>query len=588
MASSSKAERRASPRALAVLVLLAGLVFSPVLTAGYLRLDDYTHILDNPSLAHLSASGLAAIWRKSYFGLYIPVTYSVWWIYVAAIGAFRALPDAAPLLHGLNLALHALNVVLVFGLLRTLLRLTACDETRARRVALLAALCFAVHPAQVETVSWISELKGALATTFGLLGIGSYYRSSRKVLTAACFVAAMLAKPLAIVLPGVLVLVDRILLGKSWKESTQDAVFFWVPLLPLAVVTKRLQPDLNLTFVPSLPARLVVAADAFSFYLGKLVFPVGLALDYGRSPAFVLEQVSGWRHALSALVLVAAALAAGYALWRPPRAPDRGSPWRAFVLCGWAIFCLALCPVLGLVPFELQDLTTVADHYLYLPLLGGSLILAGLLLWPRAAVRAPWVAAGVLLAFAVLSFVQTTRWRSTESLFRHTLRINPRSYVAHYSMAAELLAAGRTEEGIAEARACLAQNPDYLPAQVALGAAWLRQGQFQTAADHYLGVLATSPKTAGKRAPLVASLHNNLGMALARLGRGREAIEHFARAVAIDPQSVTGHFNLGLAASALGKHAEAMTHYQAAAALSPGNSEIQQQLAAARRRAQPP
>jgi tetratricopeptide (TPR) repeat protein len=244
--------------------------------------------------------------------------------------------------------------------------------------------------------------------------------------------------------------------------------------------------------------------------------------------------------------------------------------------------------VLGLVPFEFQDLTTVADHYLYLPLLGGSLVVAGILLRQRAAVRAQWVTAGVLAAFAVLSFVQTTRWQSTDSLFRHTLRINPRSYVAHYSMAAELLAAGRTDEGIAQARACLALNPSYLPAQVALGAAWLRQGQFQAAADHYLAVLATSPKTAGKRAPLVSSLHNNLGMALARLGRSREAIEHFARAVAIDPQSVTGHFNLGLAASALGRHAEAAAHYQAALALSPGNPEIQQQLAAARRRAQPP
>jgi Flp pilus assembly protein TadD len=587
MAASSQAEPRSSRRTRAFLILVAALVFSPVLTAGYLRLDDYTHILDNPTLAHPSASGLAAIWSKAYFGLYIPVTYSVWWLYAAAVGAFRALPDSAPLFHALNLALHAGNVVLVYGLLRTLLRPfpATCDEAQARRVALLAALLFAVHPAQVESVSWISELKGLLATTFGLLGIGSYYRSSHKALTAACFLAAMLAKPLAIVLPGVLVLVDRILLGKSWKESAPDALFFWVPLLPLAVLTKHLQPDLNLAWVPSVPGRLLVAADAFSFYLGKLVVPVGLALDYGRSPDFVLHQVPVWRHALAVLLLAAAALPVGHALGKPP---DRASPWRAFVLCGWAIACLALVPVLGLVPFEFQDLTTVADHYLYLPLLGGSLVLAGVLLRQRVALRAQGVTVGVLAAFAVLSFVQATRWQSTESLFRHTLRINPRSYVAHYSRAAELLAAGRTEEGIAQARACLAKNPSYLPAQVALGTAWLRQGQFQTVADYYRSVLAEAPPAAGKRAPLVSSLHNHLGLALARLGHGREAIEHFAQAVAIDPRSLTGHFNLGLAASALGQHAAAVTHYQAALALSPGNPEIQQQLAAARRRAQPP
>lgn len=585
----------ASPRqALALLVLVTVIVFAPVLAAGYIRLDDYTHIIDNPNLQRPSAAGLAAIWTKSHFGLCIPLTYSVWWLYAALVGAFHGLQASAPLFHGLNLALHTLNAALVFALLRTLLRLDAAKSTLlgeapAQRVALLAALFFALHPVQVEAVAWISELKGVLATTCGLLGIWSYYRTSRKAPTAACFLAAMLAKPLAIVLPGILVLIDRILLGKNLKESTQDPVFYWVPLLPLAVITKHLQPNLNLELVPSIPERLLVAADAFSFYVGKLLLPFWLALDYGRSPDLVLHHVSGWRMLLSALVLAAGAFLAIYPLWKPPRAEQNGgSTWRAFTLCGWAIFCLSLAPVLGLVPFEFQDMSTVADHYLYLPMLGGSLVVVGILIRLRVGMRVVWVTAAVLLAFASLSFVQATRWRSTESLFRHTLRINPRSYVAHYSMAAELLAAGRTEEGIAQARECLAINPSYLEAQVALGTAWLRQGRFQAVADYYLPVLAKSPRSAGKRAPLVSSIHNNLGMALARLGRGKEALGHFAQAVVIDPQSIFGHFNLGLAMSAQGKYAEAVTHYRAALALDPGNPEIRQQLEMARRRARRP
>jgi tetratricopeptide (TPR) repeat protein len=579
---------------LAWLVLLTVAAFSPVLAAGYLRLDDYTHLLDNPALQRPSLAGLSAIWTKSYFGLYIPITYTLWWSCAAMASAFLTLAQSAPLFHGLNLALHAVNAVLVFALLRTLLRLArpqpaGRSEALARGAALLGACFFALHPAQVETVAWLSELKGALAGTLGLLGIWSYYRTSRRLPTAAFFLAAMLAKPSAVVFPGILVLVDRILLGKSLKASTQDPIFFWAPLVPFVLVTKHLQPNLNLELVPSLPQRLLVAADAGWFYVGKLLVPYPLALDYGRSPQVVLHQVPSWHIVLAALFAAAGAAAAVYPLLRPPPAEPTGArAWRALVLCGWAIFCLSLAPVLGLVPFEFQDITTVADHYLYVPLLGASLALVGVLVRLGMAMRVVGVAAAMLVGLAGLSFAYARAWQSTDSLFRHTLSVNPRSYVAHYSLAAELLADGKTEQGIAQAQECLAINPGYLEAQVALGTAWIRQGRFQTVADYYLPVLAKAPKPVGKRAPLVSAMHNSLGLALVRLGRGKEGVAHFARAVAIDPTSIYGHYNLGLAASAEGRHADAVTHFAAALAQSPGNPEIRQQLELARRRARPP
>jgi len=542
----------------------------------------------------LSLSGLSAIWTKHYFGLYVPITYSIWWIYAGLVNAFGTLKQSAPLFHALNLALHIVNASLVFLLYQTLLRFdrtkpAALSESQTRSVSLISALLFALHPAQVEAVAWISEFKGGLAGMLGLLGIWRYYRSPKKTLTAMLFVAAMLAKPSAIVFPGVLLLVDRILLGKSVKESAKAPIVFWVLLLPLVLVTKYFQPNLNMEFIPNFSERLRVAADAFSFYFCKLLFPFHLALDYGRSPHFVLERVPGWQMTLSTLLVVASAVAVIYLFCRPKQSEqNNGSAWRSFVFCGWAIFCLSIAPILGLVPFEFQDLTTVADHYLYIPILGASLAVVGLLIRLRATVRVLWISAVILVGLASLSFSQAGMWRSTETLFSHTLKINPQSYLAHYSIATELFEAGRTDEGISQTLKCLEINPSYLNAQVALGVAWIQEGKFQNAVDHYLSVLAQNPSFVGKRAPLISSIHNNLGMALHQVGRSKEGTEHFRKAVEVDPMSINGHTNLGRAALDEGRFSDAVTHYQTVLDLSPGNREIRRLLEIARRRVQQP
>jgi len=344
-------------RALAILVPLTVIAFSPVLVADYIRLDDHANILDNPHIQRLSLAGFAAIWTKSDLGFYIPITYSIWWLYAGIANLLGTLKQSAPLFHALNLTLHIVNAFLVFSLLQTLLRFArakpaALSEAQTRGAALIAALFFALHPAQVETVAWITELKGGLAGMLGLLGILSYYRSPRRATPAILFIAAMLSKPSAIVFPGVLLLVDRILLGKPLKDSVKAPFFFWMPQLPFVLITKYLQPDLNMEFIPSLSQRLLVAADTFSFYFCKVLFPFHLALDYGRSPHVVLLRIPGWHMALSALLTVAGVAVVIYSLWRPSQSDQDGAPaWRGFVFCGWAIFCLAIAPVLGLVPF---------------------------------------------------------------------------------------------------------------------------------------------------------------------------------------------------------------------------------------------
>ncbi len=574
-------------RALALLLAVTALVFSPVLLADFIRLDDHSHLFNNPRLQPASFAGLVELWSKPYFNLYIPITYSAWWLLAMVGGLTR---QSAWLFHALNLTIHLGNAALVFLLMRTLLRARREPASPgAGTAAWLAALVFAVHPLQVESVAWVSELKGLLSMMFGLLGLLWHCRAGHRGVIALFFVAAMLAKPSAIVFPGILFLIDRILLGKSLRQSVFMPALTGVLLLPFVLWTKALQPDLNLDFLPSLGQRLLVAADALAFYLRKVLWPYPLVVDYGRSPKFVLDHVPGWQWGLSSVLALAGLLLAVKALVRP-RARAAGSgveiPWSSFVLCGWSLFLLSVAPVLGLVPFGFQQFSTVADHYLYVPLLGLSLVVAGLLLRLRAHKNAPRVALALLALLGALAFVQASYWRSTESLFTRTLQVNPHSYLGAFSIGDEHLRAGRPEPSVPWFQKSLAINPDYLEAQISLGMAWAHLGQMDSAIEHYDAVLARNPSTAGVRARSVASLHNNLGMVLLQVGREDEAAGHFRAAVRIYPRSLNAHLNLGNMAMAHGRYPEATAEYEKAHALNPRNPGIRQRLDLARRSAQ--
>jgi protein O-mannosyl-transferase len=577
-------------RALALLLLPTVLVLSPVLFADFIRLDDYSHLFDNPHLHRMSVSGLAAFWTKSYFNLYIPITYSVWWALTMIGSQFCDLRQNAWIFHALNLAIHLANVTLFFFLVRALIgigRQKAVSETDRsdNTVALTSALLFALHPVQVESVAWVSELKGELAAMFGLLGLWWHYRPAKRWLAAACFAAAVLSKPSSIVFPGIVLLVNRILLGWSVRKSAAVPFLYGLPLLVVAFVTKRLQPDSNLDFVPTAAQKLAVAADAFAFYVFKVLVPYPHAVDYGRSPQFVLNHVPGWQVALSGLLLVAGVAIVAFALIRPkPSSPIGG--WYSLVSCGWSIFILSITPVLGLIPFGFQEFSTVANHYLYVPLMGISVMVAGILVRVGTFARSQLVVAALLLVCAGLSTQQAYLWRSTETLFANTVAVNPRSYLACYCIADEHVRAGRFVEGLEWHMKSHALNPDYLNGQVGLGMALVLAGEPARAIEHYSAALAKNPSIVGTRAKLVSSLHNNLGMLLLQTGRQAEGVDHFRKAVEIFPRSVNGHLNLGNVAFAERRYLDAIAEFEIAESLSPRNPAVEQRLANARRSAQ--
>ncbi len=582
-------------RAILFLLALTAVALSPVLFADFIRLDDYGHLFQNPELRRMSPVG---VWSKPYFNLYIPITYSIWWVLATVGRSFGDLAHEAWMFHGFNLAIHLVNATLVFRIVRTLLHVdrpnAAPDDLLENTIALVSALLFSLHPVQVESVAWISELRGELAALFGFLGLWLHCRSRKRLVVALLFVTAMLAKPSAIVLPPIVFLIDRIVRGKPLAKSAGLALLYGAPLLVLAIVTKHLQRDSEQDFIPSVGQRLVVAADAIAFYVSKVVLPHALAVDYGRTPQAVLREASRLRLAVAALLSLLAAGVVVTAVVRPPGSAQpahettQQGRGRSLVWCGLSTFVVSLLPVLGFVPFAFQNLSTVADHYLYVPMFGVGLFAAGVLVRLRTATNVRRVAAAPLVVLAVLSARQAWRWRSTEPLFAYTLTVNPRSYVSAFCLGDELMRSGRLDEATVWLERALTQKPDYLDAVLTLGMVFTKEGQQARAIDLYKETLAKIPATGGTRAKHVASVHNNLGMLFLQAGQIQKGMEHLRAAVDIFPRSLNAHLNLGNVAFNQGRYADAVAEYQFALSLSPESRAIERRLDQARQRAEQP
>ena len=479
------------PLLLSLLLLLACVaVFGEVGRHGFVRWDDEINVYRNPYLNPVTSSSLGHFWTGTGMGkaadtVYRPLVYSLYALIAPCAMTTPYLTDglgaglnAAPF-HAVSLLVHVLNVLLVFGLLR---RLVKND-----RAAFAGAALFALHPVQVEAVAWVSGLTDLLGALFSLLSLSAFLRFREAehwkwfVLATAWFALALLSKPSAAVLPLLALVLDRGILGRSWRESAKPFLC-WLPLaLASVAVAHHAEPVLMSGVVTPWWTRPLVAGDALALSAWHLVWPVGLGIDYGRSPSVALAD-RAW---LSSLIV----LALGVCVWRL----GRRLPW---VAAGAFFFAAALLPTLGLIPFRFQTFSTVADRYSYLALLGPSLVLAwGLALLPaRARTITGGVCAAGLLLMGLGSLVQVTYWRSSVALFDHALAVNPRSWMAHTNLGGILASNGRREEAIAEYKKAMRLRPnDAAKDAYADGVSLVRQGRKAEAAAEFRQALDYQP-----------------------------------------------------------------------------------------------
>jgi protein O-mannosyl-transferase len=554
-----------------LLALAVFVVYGPVTGHGFINYDDPEYAAANPQVqAGLAWSGVQWAFTSTDTGNWIPLT------------RLSLMLDAALFGHGpagfhfTNLLLHALNAVLLFLLL---LRLTGARW----RSALVAAL-FALHPLHVESVAWIAERKDVLSAGFGLLALLFYIRSARAerlnrksqivnyLLALFLFACSLLAKPMLVTLPFVLLLLDFWPLervagfrvpgsgvpaaqggldtGNMWQLFREKIPFLLLSVAVSVIAIRAQKAHGALAPLAELPlaARLGHVFPADAAYLAKTFWPADLAVFYP------LTGPAGGLRLAGAVLLVLGGSA--LAVWRMRRQP--------YLFAGWFWFLGTLVPVIGLVQVGVQSM---ADRYTYVPLTGlfimvvwGGAEWCARLALPRFVPAA--VAAGVLAACAVRTAGQLEYWKDSETLFRHALAVTKDNYIAYLNLGLAQFDAGHPDEAIASYGRSLAINPDFGNTHNCLGVALAARHRLDEAAEHFNAALRTMPE------PWKA--HSNLGNVRLEQRRFPEAVAEYQLALQLCPGNIDALHNLGRAFALQGRNAEARKQFEAAIRLEPG------------------
>jgi Flp pilus assembly protein TadD len=469
--------------------------------------------------------------------------------------------------HLTNLLLHVANTLLLFLVLQ---RMTGA----VWRSAFVAAL-FALHPLHVESVAWVAERKDVLSTFFWMLTLGAYIRYtecpvvSRYALVLLALALGLMAKPMLVTLPFVLLLLDYWPLGRfETKQGPSILRLFLekVPLLALtvlfSVVTFFAQQKggfLQSMDVLPLENRIANAFVSYAAYGVKMVWPCHLAVYYHQSETAAIWKVLG-----SAVFLVCVSLMAVLARRRHP-----------YLLVGWFWYLGTLVPVIGLVQIATF---TMADRYTYVPLIGLFMLTAWgvpnlLERWQHRRIALAISGAAVLAAFTVCTLFQLSHWKNSVSLWKHTANVTDNNYSAHSCLGAALIQQGRFEEAIANISEALRIKPDYAEAHNNLGLVLYKQGKLNEGIRYFSRAVQLNPD--------YANAYSNLGSALAQQGRLDDAITYFTRALQIDPDLPEAHIGMGLALARRGSLNKAIVHFSKALETKPDNAEIHNDLGVA-------
>ncbi|MGH7180102.1 MAG: tetratricopeptide repeat protein [Tepidisphaeraceae bacterium] len=497
-------------------------VFAPLCRHEFLTWDDPFNIAANPNFNPPTWRGIANHWQATSAGLYVPLTYSVWGGLAFLSSAGHGAGPNPWLFHGASVALHVLCATVVFA---TIKRLFGTPWAAAA-----GALFFAVHPLQVEAVAWASGLKDVLAGVLSLLAVWQYVRfaqgsdnASRVIYcgATAALLLAMLAKPNAVVAIGVALVLDLVFLRRNFRQVA-GAIVPWIILCaPLVAVARIVQSGQPLVNVPIFQ-RPLVALDALGFYLWKLILPINLAPVYGRTPASVISQ--GWT-TWTWMLPVALALLLTIARCRRHLAPP--------LAAGALIFIVSLLPVLGFTPFIFQFFSSVADHYLYIAMLGPAIVFAYLCTLRRTLRVA---CAAVLVVLAVMSVRQQRHWTDSIALFEHTLRVAPDAPGIHNNYGAALADVGRLDEALARFQIALTTDPDNRLVHTNLAQLYALFNDPDRAIAHVeiaLRQVDARPRELGWDPVLN---HYLLGVALMTRQRFDDAAVHFEKVLMTHPQ----------------------------------------------------
>lgn len=549
------ARRRPNACICVALAAFIAAVFWPICTFEFLNYDDNDYVTDNAwfrtgldwrNIRWAFTTGHASNWH--------PLT---WLSHMVDCQVFGPNPGAH---HIVNVFLHVVNTLLVFFVFKKM--------TGARwRSAFIAAL-FALHPLHVEPVAWISERKELLCTLFWGLAIWAYAVYAHRggaghyLLALVLFALGLMAKPMIVTLPCVLLLLDYWPLRRFQKDRLRALIVEKLPFFLLtaasSIVTFHVQRGRAVVSMEnvSVPIRLANAAIAYCHYIAKTVWPSDLAIFYPHPGTWPTARLVGAELSLlgiSALVFL-----------HPQR--------RRYLAVGWLWFLGTLVPVIGIVQVGGQ---AFADRYSYVSSIGlfiiiawGSGEIAERLRMSSAAVSG--AAAGLIFLIACVTARQLRYWRNSETVFAHALAVTKDNVVANINYGAALVERQRYEDAIPYFSEAARLKPDDVKAEYNIGFALSKLGRNAEAIEHFHATL--------NRDPTYVPAWTNLGNALVSDGKFDEALASYAHALKVDPVNADSHYSLGVALLAANRSSEAMTELQAAVRLSPSNVKAHNNL----------
>jgi Flp pilus assembly protein TadD len=562
------------------LLLIFGtlVVFWQVRTFDFVYFDDDLYITDNPHLQDgFNQENVIWAFTNNHVGLWLPLT---WLSFMLDYELYGLNPGGY---HFTNVLFHLLNTLLLFFILR---RITGS----LYRSALVAAL-FALHPLHVESVAWVTERKDVLSTLFWMLTLWFYVQYAAQprlyhyLLALFTFALGLMAKPMLVTLPFVLLLMDYWPLGRFQSgqcenhinseihESTHSnklppgafrLLLEKLPFLVLAAaaswITFLAQQSWGAAAsVEVLPARMRVANAMVAYirYMGKMIWPQKLAVFYPHpGNTLPIWQVVGAGFLLSLMSLLAF------------RARHR----YPYLLVGWLWYLGTLVPVIGLVQVGKQSM---ADRFTYIPLIGLFIIIA----WTVPCLLAKWryqkialftSATLVLVALMIVTRFQVGHWRNSITLFEHTLAVTTDNPVIHNNLGKALIRRGEIDKARFHYAKALQLQPNSAKAHTNLGNILEQQGKLEEAMHHYYSAVRLDPK--------LAEAHFNLGNALIRQGKNQEAASHFAMAVQLNGHFAEAHNSLGVSLARQGRFDEAIAHFSKALQIKPDYPQAQRNL----------
>jgi Flp pilus assembly protein TadD len=529
----------------AILVAAVVLAYVPVWSAGFIW-DDDINLTANPCI--VGPLGLKEIWTTGAAQFY-PLVLTTFWVEHALWGLWP-LPY-----HLVNVFLHVGCAIVLWQVLRKLLVPGAW----------FGAALWALHPVQVESVAWISELKNTQSGLFYLLSILFFVRHLRSPnaakpisrdwdygLTLLFAILAIASKSSTVILPVVLCLCAWWVEGRwHWRNLIKIA-----PIVPISIAasaltlwTQVMSRESHSVSDPRLhtwPAHLVGAGEGFWFYLGKLVWPHPLIALYPQLEVKTNEPLS-YLPFLAVVVLL-------FVLWRQRN--SWGRPW----FFAFAYFLIAMLPELEFAGWY------IGDHFQYLGSMGPlALAGAGLATFPKKVLQ---IVLGVILtlSLAFLTFRQACIDRNSASLWTYTLSWNDAAWLGHNNLGLVLLDAGQYDRALAEFQKSCELCPVFVGARSNVGLTYFKLGQIERAVTNY--------RTATEMDPQDKGAHDGLGTALAQKGDSDGAIAEFRRAAELNPMDFDPENRLGNELQEKGRPDEAMAAFREAIARAPHLAEL--------------